>query len=439
MEFLLPILMIVTFFVLLLFGMPVAVALASSALAFGWMGFGLGLFDLVAARIYGLVTNYTLLAIPLFVFMGVMLQKARLAEELLEVIGHLAGGMRGGMALAIILVGVLLGASTGIVAATVVTLGLLVMGTFLERGYSPSLACGTICASGTLGQIVPPSLVLILLSDVMGVPVGTLFAAAVVPALVLVGAYVAYLLLVGLVWPHYAPAIPASERKEMGTGELMKKVLVQLVPPSLLVLAVLGSILAGIAAPTEAAAVGGLGSVVIIALYGKFSPRLVGEAARTTLLISGMVFWILVAARIFGLAFRGLQGEAMMQALFTAVPGGTTGIILLVLLIFFILGFFLEWIEITYVVLPLFLPIIDQAGIDRVWMAMLLCVNLQTSFLTPPFGWSVIFLRGVVPSSVTTGHIYKGVIPFIALQLVVLAMVYAEPKLATWLPTAIGW
>ena len=435
----LAILMALGFFVLLFIGFPVAIALAASGLLFGYLGFGMGLFNLLPQRIFGLMENYTLLAIPLFVFMGVMLERSRIAEELLDVIGHAAGGLRGGMGLSIILVGVLMGASTGIVGATVVTLGLLTLPVFIRRGYSKALACGTICASGTLGQIIPPSLVLILLADIMGQGLGTLFAAAMLPGLLLAGLYATYMLFLGWLRPDMAPAIPMEERALMSRGELLVKIFKVVLPPISLIFAVLGSIIGGIAAPTEAASMGALGSILIAAMAGRLDRRVLRETVQNTLRISAMVFFILICAQAFSLAFRGLNGEVLIEDLFKLVPGGVTADIIFMLVLLFILGFFMEWIEICYIVLPLFLPIFAGTDVDMVWLAMLVCVVLQTSFLTPPVGWSLFFLKGVAPPEVTSGDIYIGVAPFVGLQVIGLLLLFNFPGIATWLPKAIGW
>ncbi len=435
----LAILMALGFFVLLFVGFPVAIALAASGLLFGYLGFGMGLFNLLPLRIFGLMENYTLLAIPLFVFMGVMLERSRIAEELLDVIGHAAGGLRGGMGLSIILVGVLMGASTGIVGATVVTLGLLTLPVFIRRGYSKSLACGTICASGTLGQIIPPSLVLILLADIMGQGLGTLFAAAMMPGLLLAGLYATYMLFLGWLRPDMAPAIPVEERALMSRGELLVKIFKVVLPPISLIFAVLGSIIGGIAAPTEAASMGALGSILIAAIAGRLDRRVLRETVQNTLRISAMVFFILICAQAFSLAFRGLNGEVLIEDLFKLVPGGVTADIIFMLVLLFILGFFMEWIEICYIVLPLFLPIFAGTDVDMVWLAMLVCVVLQTSFLTPPVGWALFFLKGVAPPEVTSGDIYIGVMPFVGLQVIGLLLLFNYPEIATWLPKAIGW
>ncbi|MBD8875521.1 TRAP transporter large permease [Roseibium polysiphoniae] len=435
----LPLLMVGAFFVLLLGGIPVAICLAVTGFVFGYIGFGPVLFNLIPARIFGVVTNYTLLALPLFIFMGIMLEKSKIAEELLDVIGLAMGGLRGGMALAIVLVGVLMGAASGVVGATVVTMGLIALGPLLNRGYNRAVSAGVICASGTLGQIIPPSLVLILLADIMGESVGTLFAAALIPGLVLSGLFVAFILLLGVFKPHMVPAFPPDERAQYSSTDIALKLLKVVVPPLALIFLVLGSIIGGVAAPTEAASMGAFGSIVLAILYGRMSFSVMKETVQSAFVTSAMVFFILVMAQPFGLAFRGLGGEHLVQDAFALVPGGLDGQILFLMLILFVLGFFLEWIEISYIALPLFLPIFMQAGVDMAWIAILVAVNLQTSFLTPPFGWALFFLKGVAPPELKTGDIYKGVIPFIGLQLIGLALVFFFPALATWLPDAIGW
>ena len=435
----LALVMIGAFFLMLLGGIPVAVCLGVTGFVFGYAGFGPFLFTLLPARVFGVITNYTLLALPLFIFMGIMLEKSKIAEELLDVIGFAMGGLRGGMALAIILVGVLMGAASGVVGATVVTMGLIALGPVLKRGYDTGVACGVICASGTLGQIIPPSLVLILLADIMGESVGTLFAAALFPGLLLSGLFIAYVLVLGLLNPGALPPIPAAERAALSRKDLALKLLRVVLPPIALIVAVLGSIIGGVAAPTEAASMGALGSIVLAILSGRFSLPVLRDAVRGAFVTSAMVFLILIFAQPFGLAFRGLGGENLVHDAFGMVPGGLNGQILFLMLLLFVLGFFLEWIEISYIALPLFLPIFMNAGVDMAWIAILVAVNLQTSFLTPPFGWALFFLKGVAPPQVTTGDIYRGVIPFILLQLLGLLMVFTFPALALWLPNAIGW
>jgi tripartite ATP-independent transporter DctM subunit len=436
---LLAILMLVSFFVLLLAGIPVGMTLAVSGLVFGYLGFGGLLFNLLPHRIFGVVTNSTLLAIPLFVFMGMMLERSRLAEDLMDVIGHAAGALRGGLGIGIILVGVLMGATTGIVGATVVTLGLLTLPGMLRRGYDKGLACGVICASGTLGQIIPPSLILILLADILNESVGTLFAAAMIPGLVLAGIYCVYILVLGIIRPDLVPAIPADERALVSKSELILRIVKVVAPPVGLVGAVLGSIIAGIAAPSEAASMGALGSILITAITGRLSLRVLRETAQATTKITAMMMFILICAQAFSLAFRGLQGERLVQDLFAFLPGGINADIWFLMLIIFILGFFIEWIEISYIAVPLFLPVFIAAKVDMVWLATLICVNLQTSFLTPPFGWALFFLRGVAPPEITTRDIYRGIVPFVLMQLLALVLVFAFPGMATWLPKAIGW
>jgi len=427
------------FLALMMIGIPVAIALAVSGFVAGYLGFGSMLFSLLPARLFGVVTNYTMLAIPLFVFMGVMLEKSRVAEDMLETIGRAMGGLNGGMGIAIILVGVLMGASTGIVGATVVTVAMLTLPTLMRRGYKPSIACGTICASGTLGQIIPPSLVLILLAEIVGESVGTLFAAAFIPGLVLALVYVLYLLVLGKLRPSWVPAIPAEERARAVPGSLPRDLLRSVVPPLLLVVAVLGSIIGGIAAPTEAASMGALGSALIALFARRMNWKLISETLHGTLTITAMVFFILLCAQPFSLAFRGLGGEQMVHDLFSLLPGGELGALLFLMVLLFVLGFFLEWIEISYIALPMFLPVFQAYGTDMVWLATLVALNLQMSFLTPPFGWALFFLKGVAPPGITTRDIYVGALPFVLLQMLAVALIFIFPGIATWLPKAIGW
>jgi len=435
----LVILMLFGFFGLLMLGVPVALTLATTGFVFGVMGFGVDLFNLLPARIYGVVANYQWLAIPLFVFMGVMLEKSRLADDLLDVVGHIAGGLRGGMAIGIVVVGVLMGATTGIVGATVITLGLLTLPTLLKRGYNPGIACGAICASGTLGQIIPPSLILILLSDILQLSVGTMFAAAVVPGMLLAAIYCVYIIIIGMVKPEWVPPIPVAERDAVSQRQLWIRFFKVVVPPVLLVMAVLGSIIGGVAAPTEAASMGALGAILVTAFSGRFSFQVLRETCQTTTKITAMMMFILICAQVFALAFRGLHGEDLINDLFEFLPGGVNADIWFLILLIFFLGFFIEWIEISYIAVPLFLPIFAQQGVDLVWLGMLICVTMQTSFLTPPFGWALFFLRGVAPPEVTTRHMYMGVIPFVAMQMLAVLLVFLFPQLALWLPKAIGW
>lgn len=431
--------LILGFMLLLLAGIPVGIGIAVAGFVFGWMGFGDFLFNLTPSRIYGVVTKYEFIAIPLFVFMGVMLEKSRVAEDMLEVVGRLSGRLNGGMAIALIIVGVLMGASTGIVGATVATLTMLTLPVLLRRGYDGGLASGAICASGTLGQIIPPSLVLILLADIMGESVGTLFAAAMMPGLMLAGLYVAFILIYGKMRPDLMPALPAEERSDLTGWPLAIKAVQSLAPPLVLVGGVLGSIIGGIAAPTEAASVGAFFAILIAALYGRLRLSMIWEAAQGTLRISAMIFFILVAAQVFAIAFRGLDGEDLVKDMLYILPGGEIGALLFLMVLLFVLGFFLEWIEISYIALPLLLPFFVEQGTDMVWLAALIALNLQTSFLTPPFGWALFFLKGAAPPGVTTTMIYRGVLPFIAIQAVALALLFGFPSIATWLPQAIGW
>ncbi|MDO6725902.1 TRAP transporter large permease subunit [Cognatishimia sp. 1_MG-2023] len=433
------ILMLCAFFGLLIIGFPVAIAIATAGFVFGFTGLEGKLFSLVPHRIYGVITKYEFIAIPLFVFMGVALEKSRIAEDLLTVIGYAMGGLRGGLGIAIVLCGVLLGAATGIVGATIVTLTMLTLPILLARGYSKSLSCGLICASGTLGQIIPPSLVLILMADIVGLSVGTLFAAAFVPGMLLAFLFVAYLLVLALLNPSSVPAIDAEERAQVSFKSLMKKMVFVVLPPMALVVFVLGSIIGGIAAPTEAASIGASGAIVIAALYGRLSTTLIKETARTTLIISSMIFFILLSSQVFSIAFRGLGGEHFVKNLFAGIPGDVNGAILFLLLIIFVLGFFMEWIEISYIALPIMLPFFRLEGVDMVWLSMLIAVILQTSFLTPPFGWSLFFLQGVAPKEIRMRDIYVGVLPFIGIQLFVVALVFVFSDLVLWLPRVIGW
>ncbi len=431
--------MLVSFMAMLLVGVRVAYAIAASGFIFGLIGFGPLLFNLLPARMFGVATNYTLLAVPLFVFMGVMLEKSHIAEDMLDVMGHLAGRLNGGMGVAIILVGMMMGAATGIVGATVVTLSLIALPTLLRRGYNKGLATGAICASGTLGQIIPPSLILILLSDLMGESVGTLFAAALIPGMMLSGLYVIYILILATIKPEMAPALSREELDSMTKKRLLKSVLLGVLPPIALVFAVLGSIIGGIAAPTEAAAMGAAGSILVVLMLGKLNMQVLGDTMRDTLKVSAMIFFIVMASQVFSLAFRGLSGEDLIAEFMAWVPGGIWGNIIFMMVLLFVLGFFLDWIEISYIVLPMLLPFFIAAEVNMVWLAMLVCMNLQTSFLTPPFGWALFFMKGCAPPSVSTGDIYKGIIPFVGIQVIGLTLLALFPAISLWLPTYIGW
>ncbi|CAM8642944.1 MAG: TRAP transporter large permease subunit [Burkholderiales bacterium] len=435
----LAVLMLISFFGMLMIGIPVAISIATVGFVFGGLGFGTTLFNLLPARLFGVVSGYQWLAIPLFVFMGVMLEKSRLADDLLDVMGHMAGGVPGGMAVGIILFGVMMGATTGIVGATVITLGLLTLPTLIRRGYNKPIACGAICASGTLGQIIPPSLILILLSDIMQQSVGTLFAAAVGPGLLLAVVYIVFILVLGWIKPELMPAMPQQERDEVSRRQLFVRFWKVVVPPIALVVSVLGSIIGGIAAPTEAACMGALGAVVITAVSGRLKWIILRDVARETTKITAMMMFILMMAQVFALAFRGLHGEDLITKMFDFLPGGVNADIWFLMLIIFVLGFFIEWIEISYIAVPLFLPVLLSQGVDPIWLAMLITVNLQSSFLTPPFGWALFYLKGVAPPGVTISDIYKGVVPFVIMQAVALVLVFLYPQIALWLPKFIGW
>jgi len=436
----------------LMLGYPVAMTLAGVGLIFAAIGTALGAFDPVFLealpnRVFGTMSNDTLLAVPLFVFMGVVLERARIAEKLLLTMGALFGGLRGGLAVSVMLVGAVLAASTGIVGATVTTMGLIALPTMLRCGYDARLASGTICAAGTLGQIIPPSVVLVLLGDVLSnayqqaqlkqgiyapktVAVGDLFSGALLPGLTLVGLYLAYILWTAWRHPERAPAIPASERAAIGPADLLKA----LAAPLLLILAVLGSILYGIATPSEAAAVGAVGAMLFGLAGRELDLARLREVMQQTVLVSSMVFLILIGAALFSLVFRGFGGDDAVHELLTDLPGGKWGALFFVSLVMFLLGFVIDFIEIIFVVVPLTAPPLLALGIDPVWLGVLFAVNLQTSFLTPPFGFALFYLRGVAPPALRTADIYRGVVPFIALQVLMLVILCLWPQLATWLP-----
>ena len=511
----LDVLMFVAACAVLLTGFPVAFTLAGVALAFGLIGMGLGVFDFgfmaaLPQRIYGNMTNDVLIAVPLFVFMGTMLERSRVAEDLLENMGRLFGRLRGGLGFSVSIVGALLAASTGIVGATVVTMSLLALPTMLRRGYDPSLATGSIAAAGTLGQIIPPSIVLVLLGDTLAnsyqkaqleqgifspetLSVGDLFAGALLPGLMLVVFYILYQAVRAALDPKSSPAMPVDD--SISTAELYKRTLSALVPPVALIVAVMGSILGGIATPTEAAALGAIGSILLageraggmkravrsaaaaliallfltslmdlrtarteisgidqIAIFAAYilcavvafglgasvwrlwRSGVLGEVSQSTARITSMVFVILIGAALFSLVFRGLGGDETVQEFLTSMPGGTVGAIVTVMAIMFLLGFFLDFIEIIFVVVPIVAPILLTMGVDPVWLGVMMAINLQTSFLTPPFGFALFYLRGVAPESVTTMQIYRGAIPFVGLQVVALGIIALFPALATWLP-----
>jgi tripartite ATP-independent transporter DctM subunit len=425
--------------ILIMFGFPVTFTLGGTALVFGLIGFGWNFFNLLPSRVWGIMGNVTLMAVPLFVFMGVMLERSGLADKLLDTMGLVMGRLRGGLAASVVVVGALLGASTGIVGATVVTMGLLAVPTMLRRGYSRELACGTVAASGTLGQIIPPSIVLVLIGDIVGVSVGDLFMGAVLPGMVLVVLYILYIIIASYFKPSIAPAIKKEDLDELAGGKLAMQVMVSMLPPLFLMIAVLGSIFAGVASPTEAAAVGAVGATLLTIANRKFNLSILREVMRSTMSLTCMVFIILCGAAVFGLVFRGLNGDDLVRHFLTAIGEKYSYdvVLAIVLGIIFFIGFFLDFIEIIFIHVPVLAPIMIHFGFDPVWFCILLAVNLQTSFMTPPFGFSLFYLNSVTPPSITTAHIYRGIIPFVLLQLVGLMLVIFFPELATWLPKVV--
>lgn len=439
----------------LVMGYPVAFVLGGVSLLFAMIGAATGVFEPVFLqalpnRLFGIMNNQTLLAVPLFVFMGVMLEKSRVAEDLLESMSRLFGTLRGGLAISVCVVGALLAASTGVVGATVVTLGLLALPTMLRRGYDPAVATGTLAATGTLGQIIPPSIILVLLGDVLSsayqqaqirmgvftpktVSVGDLFIGALIPGMILVGMYIAYLIFVAVTQPKKLPALPQEALGPIEWGRLFKALL----PPLVLMGSVLGSILAGVATPTEAASLGAIGALVLALFKGQFNVARLREVSFSTAEISSMVFLILIGASLFSLVFRGFGGDVMIENVFAQLPGGVLGAFFLVMLVIFLLGFILDFIEIIFVVVPIVGPVLLSMGLDPVWLGVMIALNLQTSFLTPPFGFSLFYLRSVTPDSVPTTTIYRGVLPFILIQLTMLVVAYVFPEIITWLPQQI--
>ena len=438
MEYL-PAWMFLALTILLMAGFPVTFTLLGTGLCFGLIGFGWSFFNLLPLRIWGIMTNVTLIAVPLFVFMGVMLERSGLAEELLDTMGLLFGRLRGGLAISVVVVGALLGASTGIVGATVVTMGLLAVPTMLRRGYQKELACGTVSASGTLGQIIPPSIVLVLIGDIVGVSIGELFIGAILPGLVLVSLYIIYILIAAYLRPNIAPAIPQEELDAISAGELASRVGKALIPPLFLMIAVLGSIFAGIASPTEAAAVGAVGATLLTVINRKFKMETLQAVMISTVRLTCMVFIILCGAAAFGLVFRGLNGDALVRGFLGGLAHKYSHghVLAIVMALIFVIGFFLDFIEITFIHVPVLAPIMIDFGYDPVWFCILIAVNLQTSFMTPPFGFSLFYLKAVTPPEITTGNIYRGIIPFVAFQIVGLLIVVFFPKLATWLPSVV--
>jgi tripartite ATP-independent transporter DctM subunit len=422
--------MFAVLFLLLLLGFPVAFTLGAVALAFGSFFLGFDFFNLLPLRIWGIMTNFTLLAVPLFVLMGVILEKSGIAEQLLETMGRLFGRIRGGLAISVVLVGALLAATTGVVGASVVTMAVIALPSMLKHGYAPTLASGTIAASGTLGQIIPPSIILILLADVIGVPVGQLFIAAAVPGMMLVFAYITYIGYVAWRHPELAPAIVVDPNNDQHLGYTVLK---SMLPPLMLVLAVLGSIFFGIASPTESAAVGAMGAMLLALTHGKLTLSSLQDASRQTTRLTSMVFLILIGATAFGLVFVGMGGDKFIFDIFANLPGGKWGFLIVSMLLIFVLGFFLDFIEICFIVVPIIAPIAIHMGLDPLWFALLIALNLQTSFLTPPFGFSLFYLKASAPT-LKLQAIYRGIVPFIIIQLVVLVALICFPDVALWLP-----
>jgi tripartite ATP-independent transporter DctM subunit len=431
MEYL-ALLMFVLLILLLLTGYPVAFVLGAISLLFGSIFLGIDFFQLLPFRIWGVMTNFTLLAVPLFVFMGVVLEKSGAAEELLDTMGRLFGRLRGGLAISVVMVGALLAATTGVVGASVVTMTVIALPAMLKRGYAPSLASGTIAAAGTLGQIIPPSIILILLGDVIGVPVGELFIGAVVPGLMLVLAYMLYIAYVAWRHPHLAPTVPEDNNPQLTA--LWISVIKSLIPPLMLIIAVLGSIFYGIASPTESAALGALGALVLAALHRRLTLTNLRDAMQKTAHLTSMVFLIFIGATACGLVFVGMGGDGLILDIFSGLPGGKWTFLILSMLLIFVLGFFLDFIEICFIVVPIIAPVAIHMGIDPLWFALLIAMNLQTSFLTPPFGFSLFYLKASAPPTLKLIDLYKGITPFVVIQLVVLALLISFPILIFWLP-----
>jgi len=428
-----PLLMFAALAVLLLSGYPVAFGLAANGLLFAVVGIGTGFFDFslmqaLPERVFGIISNATLLAIPFFTFMGVVLEKSGMAEDLLEVIGQLFGAVRGGLAYAVVVVGALLAATTGVMAASVIAMGLISLPIMLRHGYDQRLACGVIAASGTLAQIVPPSLVLIVLADQLGASVGDMYTGALVPALVLAGLYMLYVLGTSILRPAAAPALPATARRQRGFA-LARHTAISLVPPLALIFLVLGTIFLGVATPTEAGALGAVGALALAAARRRLDRPVLTLALASTARLTSFVVFILIGSTVFSLVFRGLDGDRWIEGLLTALPGGEIGFLVAVNLLVFVLAFFLDFFEIAFIIVPLLAPVAARLGIDPIWFGVLLGINMQTSFLHPPFGFALFYLRSVAPKAVRTGDIYWGAVPFVVIQLLMVALVLAFPQL----------
>ncbi|MEJ2493466.1 MAG: TRAP transporter large permease subunit [Ignavibacteriaceae bacterium] len=434
----LPLLFFLTVLIFLLLGYPVSFTLGGISVIFGLIMFGTDYFNLLPLRIWGIMSNYVLIAVPLFIFMGIMLERSGIAEELLETMALLFGKLRGGLAVSVLMVGAMLGASTGIVGATVVTMGVLSLPVMLKRGYETKAATGIIMASGTLGQIIPPSIVLVLLGSILNVPVGNLFVGAVIPGIILVLLFFIWIVIQTIIKPKALPAMPDEELEKFKGVDKFKRILNAFILPSLLVLAVLGSIFAGIASPTEAAAVGALGATILTMLKGRFNLSTLKAVMLKTTSITSMVFMILVGATAFSLVFRGMHGDRYLAELILSAELEPHYFLAISLLAIFICGFFIDFIEIIFIVVPIIAPIFESMHIDLLWLGILIAMNLQTSFLTPPFGFTIFYLKGVAPKEVTTSQLYKGVIPYVIIQLIALFIIVLFPQLVLWLPKLIG-
>lgn len=410
---------------MLMLGFPVAFTFAGVALAFGVWSEGWELFAFMPFRIQSIMQNTILMAIPLFIFMGVVLQKTRLAEQLLESMAQLFGRVSGGVAISAILVGALLAASTGVVGASVVAMGLISLPCMLKYNYDKKLACGTICASGTLGQIIPPSIILIILGDVLGLPVGDLFQAALAPGVLLIGLYIGYILFVTIRDPQKAPAMPQTNES---FGIKVRSALISIVPPLALISVVLGSIFTGIATPTESSALGGVGALILAMLYRQFSFQMLWQSARETVTVTAMVFAILLGATAFSMSFSYTGGDLLLEEWLLELPGEKWGFLILTMLVILVLGFFIDFVEISFIIVPVLAPVAEAMGIGMLWFAILIAMNLQTSFLTPPFGFSLFYLKGVAPPGIRTVDIYRGVLPFIAIQILVVLVLLIKPE-----------
>lgn len=429
----LPLILFAVVFILILSGYPVAFTLGGTSILIGLVTLGLDFFYMFPLRIYGTMSNYVLIAVPLFIFMGIMLQKSGLAEGLLETMALLFGKFRGGLAIAVVIVGTLLAASTGIVGASVITMGSISLPVMLKRGYSKALATGTIASSGTLGQIIPPSIVLVLLGSVLNVSVGNLFIAAVIPGLSLVILYILYIIIIAKIRPESAPAMPADEVAQFRGKNLFKTLLNAFLLPFALIVAVLGSIFAGIASPTEAAAVGAFGASLLTVTQGKFNLPVLREVMRETTYLTCMVFLILVGATAFALVFRGMDGDQYLINMIREADLEPMAFLAIVMIVVFVAGFFIDFIEIIFIIVPVVTPVFNALGIDLIWIGILIALNLQTSFLSPPFGFALFYLKGIAPPQVKTKDLYRGILPFVIIQLVFVVLVIMFPEMVSWL------